>query len=516
MRRILISVLSLSLFACAAPEKSGDRAAATGDWKTAEAYYAQALRAEPQNPERKQKWQNARDQALTASMAHARTCAMSQDWECAYGESDYAHRLDTGNAEIAGFRVDAARNVGAQRVRRAHEAGTRRDFKTAFDLLARAREVTPDPAVHAEAARAQPAIVQAAAQEAQRYRQTQQYDQAIELLVSVEKVDGSVRPLLDQVRLEQDRFLQAQYDRVAKEGDALLRDRRFSEAADRYEAALKVKAGGRAQPLARYARALATADTAVRAREWAKASAAYEEAVKSGADHSGYAAAELDRVRLRSYAVRIDSVLVKPIRSDGSPWAGARSRGFDKIIGLIAAAALDQRQGPASQMTLQLYEALPDENRPNLVAVIELPDGRRFASTPRTAIFTRIDGSVVVSTNAFDERALTVRVYHQDATTGTRADVGAASFRLSDLVAKRALALADGSIVELRVSGEPSPLQEGALSGLAPPPAPATGPSPAAAPATGSPTTVPAATQAPAQPAAQPAPAPTRPRLPRR
>jgi tetratricopeptide (TPR) repeat protein len=502
MRRIALTLLaSLALAACTAHEKSGDRAAATGDWKSAEREYAQALRDEPQNPERRQKWTTARDQAITSAMSHARTCAISQDWECAFGEADYAQALDTGNAEIAAFRVDAARNVGAQRVRAARDAGGRRDYAAAFDLLSRARQVTPDPAVHAEAARVQPAIVQMAVQEAQRYQKAQQFAEAIQTLTAVAKVDGSVRPLLDQIRADQERVLEAQYERVAREGDALLRDRRFSEAADRYAAAQKVKPGGRAEPLARYARALANADAAVLAKDWARAGAAFEEAVKSGADHSGYAAAELERVRLRPYAVRLDSVLVKPIRTDGQPWAGARSRTFERIVGLIASAALDPRNGPAGQLSMQLYEALPDENRPNLVASIELPDGRRFATPPRTAVFTRLDGTVVVATNSFDERALTVRVVHQD--VAGPVDVGAVTFRLADLVAKKALVLGDRAVVELRVSAEPSPQRDGSLSGLTlinPPVATPGGPPTAPPPRTMPASTPPATPTAPATP----------------
>lgn len=484
MRRTLSLLLVplAVLLACASSEKLGDRAAAVGDWKAAERQYSEALRKDPNNPEKRAKYQQARQQALQGAVAAARACQISQDWECAFAESDYALRLEPGSADIAAVRADAARNVGFLRLRQAADAAGRRDHRAAFDLFARGRDVTNDPGVQAEAAGLAPSLVAGAVDDAQRQRAAQQYPQAIELLSLAVSLDGRVRPTLDQVRGEYDRWLDQQYEAEAQQGDQLLRDRRFAEAQARYEAAQKWKKGGRAEPLGRYARGLAQGEQAVQRRDWPRATAAYEEAVRSGMDSTAFAATELERVRIRPYAVRVRTVLVKPVRPGGAPWAGGRTRGFDRVLGLLAAAAFD-RPGRGGRAALDVYDALPHENRPNLYAALVLPDGREYVTPPQRAIRARLESHVVVNTNSYDDRPVALRIFHAD--PAGPAEIGAVSFRLMDAIAGGEMELADRSVVELRVLVEPSPLQDGAAQGFAlvpPPPARAPAAQPAPAP----------------------------------
>jgi tetratricopeptide (TPR) repeat protein len=473
MRRSPFLAVAALLAACASAEKLGDRAAAVGDWKSAERQYAEALQKEPGNSEKKAKWQQARQNALQGAVAAARACQASQDWECVYSESDYAARLDAGSADLAAMRADAARNVAHQRLRGAQEASGRRDHRTAFDLYQRAKGVTNDPGVQDEAARLGPSLARAAVEDAQRRRASQQYPEAIELLTLAVNVDGRVRPTLDETRAEYDRWLDQQYDREAQQGDALLRERRFAEAQAHYEAALRHKKGGRAEPLLRYARALSQGEQAVQRRDWPKATAAYDEAVKTGADQYGFAATELERVRIRPYAIRVRTVLVKPFRPDGSPWAGGRTREFDRLVGKLAVSAVDgaRRGGPA---TAEVYDAVPNENRPELFASMTLPDGREFATEPQRTLRARLDSMVVVNTNAYDDRQVTVRILHSDRTGAY--EVGAVSFRFMDALANE-LRFADRSVVELRIAAEPSALRDGQTQGFTRvPTAPAPGP----------------------------------------
>ena len=478
MRRILPLALVVLLAACAGAEKRGDRAAAVGDWKSAERQYAEALRGDPGNPEKRAKWQQARQQALQGAVAAARACQVSQDWECVYAESDYAFRLEPGSAELAAMRADAARNVGFQRLRGAQEASGRRDHRAAFDLYNRARAVTNDPGVQAEAARISSGLVAGAVEDAQRQRAAQQYPAALELLGLATAVDGRVRPTLDQVRAEYDRWLDQQYELEAQQGDGLLRERRFAEAQAHYEAAQKHRKGGRAEPLGRYARGLAQGEQAVQRRDWPRATAAYEEAVRSGMDSAGFAAAELERVRLRPYAIRVRTVLVKPFRPDGSPWAGGRTRGFDRLVGMLAVTALDGA-GAGGRRALDLYDALPHENKPDIYAALALPDGREYVTPPQKAIRARLESLVVVNTNAYDDRPVAVRILHADPAGAF--EIGAMTFRLMDALGGE-LRLADRSVIELRVSAEPSPLRDGESQGFAPSRPPARAPAVAPAP----------------------------------
>ena len=472
MRRIALALLSLAvLAACASAQKTADRAAATGDWKTAEANYAAVLRDDPSNAEKRARWQNARQQALQGAVAHARACQVSQDWECTFAEADYLVRMEPGSAEYAALRGEAGRQAAWLRLRRASEAGQRGDHRAALDLLAAGRATSGDPAVQAEAARIQPAIVHGAVKDAMALRAQQQYPPALELLGAAAAVDGSVRPTLDQVRAEYDRWLDQQYEAAAQQGDALLRDHRFADAAAAYDAAQRVRPGGRAAPLAHYARSLQAGDAAVQRRDWPAATHAYDAAVRTGMDgQNGYAAAQLERVQLRTYAIRVRSALVRPIRPDGRPWTGPPGPGYDRVVGLLANAAMDGR-GPALVRGLDLYDAMPHENRPNLVATVTLPDGRQFATAAVKALRARFDASVVVATNALDDRPVTIRIAHAD--ERGMVEVGAVTVRMADLLNGGELRLSDRSIVELKLVAERTGQPDGAVQGfglVAPPP----------------------------------------------
>lgn len=460
-RTTLIAVVAL-VAACASAEKLGDRAAAVGDWKSAERQYAEALQKDPGSAEKKAKWEQARRKAIEGAVAAARACRASQDWECVYAESDYVHRLDAGNVEMATVRVEAARNVGFQRLRGAQEASGRRDHKAAFALYDSARAVTNDPGVHAEAARISAGLVRGAVDDAERHRAAQEYPAAIELLALAVNVDRRVQHDLDEARAEYDHWLDQQYEREALAGDELLRERRFAEAQARYEAAQKYKKGGRAEPLGRYARALAQGDAAVRKKDWSRASAAYDEAIKTGMDQTRFAAAELERVRIRPYAIRVRSVLVKPFRPDGWPWAGVRTREYERVVGMLAVAAVDGA-GAAGRAAIDVYDALPQDNKPDLFASIVLPDGREFQTAPQKALRARLDAVVVVSTNSYDDQPITVRVLHADRSRSL--EIGTVTFRMVDAVGGE-LRLADRSVVELRVVAEPTPLRDGQTQGF--------------------------------------------------
>jgi tetratricopeptide (TPR) repeat protein len=486
MRRIALALalaFLAALAACASSEKRGDRAAATGDWKSAEAQYAAAVRDDPANAEKRAKWQQARQMAIQGAVAAARACQVSQDWECVFGETDYLVRLEPGNAEFAAMRADAGRNAAALRLRRASEAGQRRDHRAAFALLAQAKAATNDPGIHAEAARIAPAIVKGAVDDAMQLRAQQQYPQSIELLTLAVNVDGRVRPTLEQVRGEYDRWLDAQYEAAAQQGDALLRERRFAEAQAQYEAALRFKKGGRAEPLAVYARSLAQGDAAVQRRDWAAAAGAYDQAVKTGMDAGGYAAAQLERVRPRPMAIRVRTAVVKPFRDDGSPWSGSRGRGFDRLMGRLASRAFDRANradADAVRDALELYDILPLENHPNLYATLTLPDGREYATPPQRGIKARFESIVVMVTNAYDDRPVAIRVLH--ASPAGPVEVGAVTVRMTDLMAGGEVSVKDRALLQLRIVAEASPLGDGAAQGFALVPPPQAQPVPASAP----------------------------------
>jgi hypothetical protein len=456
------------LAACASHEKAGRRAAAVGDWKTAEREYAQALRDDPGKKELQDDHREARTKALEGALSQARACASGQDWECAFAESSYALSLDPASAEMVALRRDAGREVGFLRLRRADEAARGRDLPRALALLADARAATEDPGVAAEAHRLQPGIVGAAVADADRLRAARQFPQAIDLLAEAARVDPGVTPRLQAVQAEYEKWKDGEAERLVREGDDLLGERRFADAKTSYDAAVRLRPQGRGQPLSRYAGLLAQGDAAVAKRDFAAAERAFGEASQLPADRDRQVAlVELDRVKVRPYAIRIRSVLVRPLRPDGYPWAGTRSRELDRVLARLARDAAPRGAVPPVGLTLDAARRLPRENLPSLIITVVLPDGRALQTAPRIGVHAALDGSFVVASNGYDDRAVSVRVVH-DAGSGRPLEVGTVSVPLGDLVTNREIAVADGSVSELRLEADPADLPEGTYSGLTP------------------------------------------------
>jgi tetratricopeptide (TPR) repeat protein len=462
-RRIALVVLLL-LAACAAHEKAGDRAAASGDWKTAERAYAEALRKDPDKKELQDKYRQARTAAVDDATRRAQACSAGRDWECAFSESGYVLRLDPGSAPMAALHADAAREVAFLRVQRAQEAGDRGDWLGGLDLLRQAREASSDPGVAAEIRRATPALVRGAAAEADRLRAARQYPQAIQLLELASAADPAQRARLDATRAEYERWKDGEAERLTDEGEARLAQRRFADAKQSFDAALQLRPQCRAQPLARYAGRMAEAQAAVGRRDFAGAERALDLALQDGVDRP-FVQGELDRVRVRPYAIRLRSVLVQPLRPDGWPWAGGRSRDLDRVVARLA--GFDP-QDAASGLALDLARRLPAENQPTLAVTVVLPDGRTLRAAPRRGVYALLDGSVVVLSNGFDDRVLAVRVEHELGGGARPMMIGEVPLKLGELVTGGSVAVGGQSVLQLRVEVDPADAPEGTFSGLQP------------------------------------------------
>jgi hypothetical protein len=485
-RRVLALALAglAALAACASHQKSADRAAAVGDWRGAEREYAAALRDDPHSPELRAKHQAAREQALSDAVARARACAGAEDWECALAEADYAVGLAPADGELALFRRDAALRAGRLRVRKAGEAAARRDWAAGLALLAQARAATDDAGVAADARRAQPALVRGATEEAERHRAARRYPQALELLGLAAAVDGGVRPRLEAVRAEHEAFRDAEHERHVRAGDGLLAQGRLADAQAEYEAAQRHRPGGRAAGLARYAQHLREGEAAAAARDWPRAARAYESAARLGVDRDGFAAAQLERVRVRPYALRLRSVLLWPSRPDGRPWTGDRSRTYDAVLigaRLVGRDAVTRGEPDALRVATEVARGVPRENQPLVVATLELPAGVRASTAPRQGLWLPLDAAAVLATNGLDDRPVTIRIVQVD---GPRQrEVGAVTLPLGDLVTRRQVAASAESIARIELEALPSELAEGALSGAFADAGAAAGPAPTVRPA---------------------------------
>jgi len=459
---VLAAALLLALASCAAHEKAGDRAAAVGDWKTAEREYGVAARKDPSKKEVQEKYQQARRAAIDGSSRAATACFAAGDFECALAESSYALGLDPGQVNMATLRRDAGREAGIQRVARAREASGRGDHRGALALLVSAREASDDPRVTAAVRGASPGVVDGALFEAEALRAKAQYPQALELYTAAAQIDPAVQPRLAAVSAEYERWKDAEAEKLAAQGDGLLAARRYAEAKAAYDAAVQYRPGGRAAPLARYSGLLAQGDAAIGARNFAAAERAFAEASRFPGD--SIAAQELDRVKVRPWAIRLRSLRVSPTRPDGWPWSGTRSILLDHLLGRLERAS--GGSVPAA-VALDLARRMPRENQPTLVVTVGLPDGRGLQSAPRRGVHVALDGSFVISSNAYDDRQVSLRVVHDEG-RGRAVDAGVVAFRLGDLVAQGELAASGQAVDELRLQADVSELPDGAFAGLQP------------------------------------------------
>ena len=268
------------------------------------------------------------------------------------------------------------------------------------------------------------------------------------------------------MKAEYARALDAEATRLEKDGDAFLAQRRFADAQGSYEAAARARPNGRAATLARYAANLRNAEAAVQARDWNRATQAYQAAVALGVDPGGYAAGELEAVRVRRHAIQLRALLVRPARPDGQPWVGDRTRVFDAVmIGARAADRAFESDDPSAYQTaIEVATGVPPENQPSLAVVVDLA-GRRLATAPRRALYLAPDATVVVAANRYDDGLLTIRVVQRD---GAQRDVGVVQVRLADLLSRGRVALRHGSIARLELVAAPTEAADGTLSGFGP------------------------------------------------
>jgi hypothetical protein len=479
--RVLL-LLSLALSACVAHDKAGDRAAALGDWKAAYAEYRQAVADEPNDPSLKQKYDRARAEALAGSTAAARGCAARRDWSCAVGEADFALSIDGGNAEMSGIRRDAGREQALVQVEQARSLVAQGQLQRADATLREVQRLSNDPRVQQAVSPVAGALVTAAVAESDRRRAARQFPEALAVLQLALPYEPAMQARIEVVKREQAAFLKAEHDRLMAEGDQLLTRSAWTEAAARFKAAQAAVPDERGRAAEQYCRLALAADAAVERGDWPAATRGYQEMIDLRVERNGYAAAQLGRVTVRPWAIRIRSVLVSPLRPDGVPWVGPPSRTAVKVANEV----LRVGGGELTVPFLLLLNQLPRENQPSVVIEVTAPGARPMLTQPHRGLYTTLASSVVVGANAFERRRIVFRVFHAER-GGLTEDMGVIEASIGDLITRGRLTLQSESVPALELSAEPAtgaPL--GSFTDLTPvpvtppPPAPAPRPPPAA------------------------------------
>lgn len=460
--RRLLAALLLTLAACAAHEKSADKAAAVGDWKTAYVEYRQALADDEKNPQLKARFEEARQKALAQASAQARACAAQQSWACAYNEAQFALTIEPANLDLGNLRSEAAHYVALEKIRAAEGEVGRGNLKGAQALLVEARQLASDRAVDDAARAAERRWVGAAMAEADTLRRARRYPEALALAQGAAGYDPSLRPQLDRLAREYEEFRQAEFVRLVGEGERSMAQGAWAEAAARFRAAQQARPDDRAKALERYCALVVQGDEAVGRSDWTAATTAFREAAALRVDRSGYADAQLARVAVRPWAVKVRGVLVDPVRPDGTPWVGSPNARLNTAARRLAAAA----GGGIDNRVLRDVADVPRDNRPSLVVEVVLPDGRRLASSVREGPYFNLDASFVVAANGFDRRRLTFRVLHQEPGRPV-AQVGEVSVGVGELISRPAGSVSAPPVLALELQVDPAEgAQEGAGRGF--------------------------------------------------
>ncbi|WIG92808.1 hypothetical protein [Myxococcus sp. SDU36] len=462
MKRVVLGLFAaVVLSACAAHEKTGDRAAAMGDWKSAYASYRQALASEPDSPEIKLKFDAARAKALQDAQQRAQTCAQVNDWGCALAESDFALSVEPGNAEIASFRANAAQQVAMGQLDTAVEQAQQGQYAEAASLMDRALQLSPAPEVKTHAEDVRSIIITQGRAQADRHLHEGNFIAAHELAQLVLRLDGSASAWAQNIAAEYEHFITEEVERLSREGDAARAQHDWVRAQQRYGAALSLRQGGRAAPLEDYARHMALADQRIAGRDWNGAAEAYHVALRTGQD-DGYANHQLERVQLRPYRVVLRSVLVTPVRPDGRAWVGTSNDIFTRLANRLTQMA---RQSGMSGLVKDLAMSIPHENRPRLRVEVLHPDGMHLTTLGRDGIYTAYDAEFVAVANAFDERRVGFQVY-MDGPNGSEL-LGSVDVPMRELVEHREVSLEGRSVIALTLSTGGDGRQPGPYAGMA-------------------------------------------------
>ncbi|NMO15354.1 hypothetical protein HPC49_03250 [Pyxidicoccus fallax] len=477
MKRVVLGLMAaVMLAACAGHEKAGDRAAAVGDWKGAYSAYRQALANDPDSPELKSKYNQAREQALEDAQKRAQACAQVEDWNCALGESDFALSVDGGNAELAAFRARAATRVAMNQLQLATEQAQRGQFREAVDLMERATGLSQAPEVRTRGEETRRLIVTSGRARADGFRKEHNLIAAHELAQLVAGLDASQAGWAQGIAAEYEQFVTAEYERLAQEGDAARARHDWAFAQDRYRAALGMRQGGRAAPLEQYVSHMLRAEQQLANRDWTGSADGFRSALHTGQD-DGYAAQQLDRVELRPYRIAVRSVMVSPVRPDGNAWVGVANPIFSRLAQRLTQMA--ERRG-LTETVMEMAMAIPDENRPQLRVEALLADGTRLTTPARGGVYTRYDSEFVTLSNAFDEQRVIFNVYSDDPRGGEL--MGTVEVPVRELVEQREVALRGRNIFSLKLSTLPGDGREpGSFQGMArvepmPPPGHPAGP----------------------------------------
>lgn len=478
-----IALLATAAAGCVNHKKSADAAARAGNWKAAEAHYREAARKKPEDAELQRKHAEAKAKAFEQAMAMGKDCIAQANWPCAQGELDYAANLEPGNADAKSLAASARKSFAMDDLAKARGTVPAGNLVWGLDMVDHARSLTTDPGVMQQAQQVTGEIVNAMLSKASDLRKQAQapgaqpiafYDQALAMLDRAAKLDTRAGQMAAEIRGERARWVDTEYERLCKLGDAALQQSQWNVAVAQYGNAEALKAGGRGRNAGIYAKHIADGEVAAGSRNWVAATDLYRRAATMAEEAltRRYAATALDRVEVRPYRFRLTGVLVNPLRPNGQPWAeGATNRAGTSTSRSSAHVpeppSLRGKRGPDSRAAAKGYAArIPQNIRPTVVVEVTLPDGRVLRTQERKEAWAAFDSWFVLASNQFDQRPVLVRAKHRES-NGTEVDLGTVSVPLGSILAGIPPEPA-GSVIYTEIEADfPRTVADGAFGGFA-------------------------------------------------
>lgn len=465
LRRCVGFVLAVSLVACipSASVRRGDAASARGDWRAAEAEYRVAVQRHPNDLKIAKKYATAKQNAIATALRTADACKASNDASCIDRELTYVLGLDPGNVAAASSRATARKELAVQEIAAARASVQSNRPMEAWDHLTRARSIGVPPDAEAEAQE----LEQNAAAKADELARallarvdSVPTNEAVDLLTQARDLasaaarrNAQFATTLSDVTAARDRVVAVQLELQAKLGAEALQREDYDSAARAYLATTQLSSDAGLRLRYNYAGFMSAAVRAVGQRDFVTATAHLQGAIATQLDR-GAAQRLLDDVAPRVYRIRLESILVTPTKpGTNEAWVGPAlwTKAAPVVVGALATW---YGGGPAGgKIAHDVTKALvdvPPENRPTLVAFIDLPDGRTLRSGKQKGIYVIYGAEFAIYTNKLDARTIRLSVFNER--SGGNDSVAVANVPLGQIVS--------GKIEASSIQGEVSALQQ--------------------------------------------------------
>ena len=443
----------VALGGCRAHERAGDRAAAIGNWERAAASYRKALERRPNKEHLREKYEEARYQAVHHAVVRAERCLETGDADCALQAARYVSKHDTDRPYVAEILLDAKTLYVNDRARKARRAAEQSDFKNAASALEDLERMRMPPSIEDRRTEARESVGRLAIEAIRTWKDEETSDpiERIELLADLQGLvewAGTLGVLDDglkqSIREEHQELLETEGRRLIQEAESFMDAEDFKSAQQPLALARRVGINGRIDALAGYCAAVVEGDKHSEARDFRRATNAYQKAIDSYDGRWDYAARRLEEVRLHPYRLRIETLIVSPVRPNGAPWSGEQGLALTALLRRITNADAGRalsgdgdagNRAAAARNLADLLSLVPQSNQPTLEVAVNLPGQANFVTDARQGLVVSFsDLPFTMETNRLDERKARFQVFHRETPDAAPLLVGEASVPLTSLM----------------------------------------------------------------------------------